>query len=333
MTAKYTAAVFTPPTALGSGGIDTAFDGDLSKCQFPVEHRILNDALGLPVTGYLYTPEAYPHFTFLKNESGHNEQADGNGGRTAACVQRHVVTHSGQGDAVVFNGSVFVNGTKPGSTSFLANPAGVLLNGDVIAGAHGVYLNPYETSLTDGGFDVAAVGSVSRLNRTNDTGAKKAFWSGYRVMSEGTKEIDTGYAAIGPMKIGADFSFATLPSSGTYMQAAVTLKANQRIYGNASGVDPCGVPRRPDSLGAGEFITYNGSAWVFVAGNSATLQVSAAQATVTQAFRHAGNALGFFAATPSAKPTVSGSRGGNAALGSLINALATLGLITDSTTP
>lgn len=41
--------------------------------------------------------------------------------------------------------------------------------------------------------------------------------------------------------------------------------------------------------------------------------------------------LGFFGTTPAAKPTVSGSRGGNAALASLITALAALGLVTDST--
>lgn len=40
--------------------------------------------------------------------------------------------------------------------------------------------------------------------------------------------------------------------------------------------------------------------------------------------------LGFFGTTPAAKQTVSGSRGGNAGLASLLTALATLGLITDS---
>lgn len=45
-----------------------------------------------------------------------------------------------------------------------------------------------------------------------------------------------------------------------------------------------------------------------------------------------GTGIGFFAATPAAKPTVTGSRGGNAALASLITALATLGLVTDSST-
>ncbi|MFD4572112.1 hypothetical protein ACFWNK_01725 [Streptomyces sp. NPDC058417] len=48
--------------------------------------------------------------------------------------------------------------------------------------------------------------------------------------------------------------------------------------------------------------------------------------------RHLGSTLGFYGATAVAKPTVSGSRGGNAALGSLISALASLGLVTDGTT-
>lgn len=43
-----------------------------------------------------------------------------------------------------------------------------------------------------------------------------------------------------------------------------------------------------------------------------------------------GTGLGFNGATPVAKPTVSGSRGSNAALASLLTALANLGLITDS---
>lgn len=44
-----------------------------------------------------------------------------------------------------------------------------------------------------------------------------------------------------------------------------------------------------------------------------------------------GTNLGFYGATPGAKPTITGSRGGNAALGNLLTALATLGLITNST--
>jgi hypothetical protein len=44
-----------------------------------------------------------------------------------------------------------------------------------------------------------------------------------------------------------------------------------------------------------------------------------------------GNTVGFYTAAPVAKQTISGSRGGNAALADLLTKLATLGLITDST--
>lgn len=54
--------------------------------------------------------------------------------------------------------------------------------------------------------------------------------------------------------------------------------------------------------------------------------------TVSLTFRHLGTTLGFYGAAAVAKPTVTGSRGGNAALASLLTALASMGLITDSTT-
>ncbi|KAM3099553.1 hypothetical protein ACKFKG_03180 [Phormidesmis sp. 146-35] len=56
------------------------------------------------------------------------------------------------------------------------------------------------------------------------------------------------------------------------------------------------------------------------------------QLSVYDAFRHSGASIGFLGATPIARPTVSGSRGGNAALLSLTTALKNLGLIIDSTT-
>ena len=53
--------------------------------------------------------------------------------------------------------------------------------------------------------------------------------------------------------------------------------------------------------------------------------------TVFGALSAQGN-VGFYGATPASKPTVTGSRGGNAALASLLTKLASLGLITDGTT-
>jgi hypothetical protein len=47
---------------------------------------------------------------------------------------------------------------------------------------------------------------------------------------------------------------------------------------------------------------------------------------------HDGSNIGFFGEAPNSKQTVTGSRGGNAALASLLTALASYGLITDSST-
>ena len=47
---------------------------------------------------------------------------------------------------------------------------------------------------------------------------------------------------------------------------------------------------------------------------------------------HDGSNVGFYGAAPAAKPTVTGSRGANAALADLLTELASLGLLTDSST-
>jgi hypothetical protein len=66
------------------------------------------------------------------------------------------------------------------------------------------------------------------------------------------------------------------------------------------------------------------------AGDSAYVSIGCLDATVTGALDHDGSTLGVFATAPTTKQTVTGSRGGNAALASLLTALAAYGLVTDS---
>jgi hypothetical protein len=68
------------------------------------------------------------------------------------------------------------------------------------------------------------------------------------------------------------------------------------------------------------FLSSSGSMDFFGSGNNITMSITA------------DDKLGFFNAAPIVKPTVSGSKGANAALTSLITALKNLGLITDTTT-
>ena len=69
---------------------------------------------------------------------------------------------------------------------------------------------------------------------------------------------------------------------------------------------------------------------VLQAGTGTTLQ-AAGSITVAGALSVTGN-VGFFGTTATTKPTVTGSKGSNAALASLLTALANVGLVTDSTT-
>jgi hypothetical protein len=66
---------------------------------------------------------------------------------------------------------------------------------------------------------------------------------------------------------------------------------------------------------------FNGSTGVF----------RAKDVYINEILSHEGSFVGFYNATPTGKPTVTGSRGGNAALTSLLTSLATQGLITNST--
>lgn len=53
----------------------------------------------------------------------------------------------------------------------------------------------------------------------------------------------------------------------------------------------------------------------------------------TQAINITADGLGFFDGTPATRPTITGSRGGNTALASLLSELNLMGLIADATTP
>lgn len=231
---RYFSRVSAAPASLGDhDSVDTAFNGDLSKCLFPVEHRITGSgALGTPSSGYVYTPEAYPHYTvlFIGSAAGHNQSTTGNGGRTGAAAWRGEVKHYGNGDAAVFNASVLVAGNKSGATNVLAQPAGVIINGNMSAAADHVYLNSLEFSMSDGGFDIAAAGPVINMERTNATGSQGAFWYGARVQSIGSASIDAAYSTTGKMKVGVDFAGGGV-DLGTN-QAAMSLEAGHKIYFN-----------------------------------------------------------------------------------------------------
>lgn len=66
--------------------------------------------------------------------------------------------------------------------------------------------------------------------------------------------------------------------------------------------------------------------------NAAMVTVSSTVVTMAGELKHTGSKVGFYNAATVAKQAIAGSRGGNAALADLLTKLATMGLITDSST-
>lgn len=275
---KYFSNISAPPSSIGDeSSVVTAFNGDNSLSPFQIEHRVTGEAtLGKPSAGYVYQPETMPNYTYLYNTSGWNQLLNANGGRTGIAAYRAKVDQYGQGDAVAFNASVFIASTKTGSTHFLANPAGVLFNGDMGAGADGIYFNPHEIIMHDNGYDVAAVGFVANFSRSNPAGKKSCIWHGARYQSVGSAACDAILSASGSWKNGIDFTQAQT-DFGTN-QAAISLKAGQRIYfnnaANASGNTESGWHT---TVYNGDYIAYNSSHIDIVAGGNPNLQVSSGQ--------------------------------------------------------
>jgi hypothetical protein len=267
---RWFSAIAAAPSSFGTHtSILTAFNGDTSKVQMLVEHRITGAAtLGQPTSGYSYTPEAYPHYTYVYNEAGHNNSTSGNTGRTIACGYHTRIVNNGNGDMAAYNAKATVSGTKAGATSFLANPAVSVLNGDLTTTVAGAYLNCLEFALDDNGFDCAGIGLVFNMARSVTTGALGEAWNGVRIQSSATgQDIDSGYFVSGPMRYGIDLVH------GTFSSGAIAIKADDKIYLNATA-DPNTLKRYPASAG-NSYIDYNSASSIIriVSGGTASLQV------------------------------------------------------------
>lgn len=267
---KFYSNLTTAPASFGTHDvIETAFNGDLRHSHFQVEARITGaSTLGTPSTGYLYTPEAYPHYTYLYNESGHNESNSSNVGRTAACAYRTRVYQAGQGDAVAYNFSGYVSTAKAGATSWLANPSVCGFNGNITIGAAGTYANPFETEIDLNGLDAAGVGYVANIKRdVGDTVAGLgAVTLGFRAQSTGTYPVDAAFSAVGSFKSGLDLTPVTLNVS----KGAVVLKQGDRIYGNGGSSDGF----KATSTGTDWIERSTSGFWNFIYNNVSCLQVN-----------------------------------------------------------
>jgi hypothetical protein len=254
------------PNADDSGGILAAFNGEQTYTAFALRSRLRTQTiLGAPTSGYLYTVEAIPFRLWHLNRAGHNQGTTDNNGRTGSPAMRVNITSTfgstpssskADGDTSAYNFSAFINATqKVGATVWLANPAVVGVNGDMLAGADYVYLNGGEVIYDDGGFDVSMIHDVANMERTNATGGQKCTAIGYRLQSIGTQPIDAGWSARGPIGIGIDLSTATIS------RAAITLAAGQKIDFNSTNADSLLFP--DETVLGGESLEWSAAAAAF----------------------------------------------------------------------
>jgi hypothetical protein len=269
------------PTAYGEqGAISSAFDGDLSYLAQAFAKTITGTALGTPSTGYVQKPENATVFTFVENQSGHNQTTYSNEGRTGGSVHETRFVHKGQGDFGAIHIAGTVMGAKPGATSFLASPAAVAINGGLVSTADGAYLNTLEFNHTDLGHSIAAIGGVFNFNRTNPAAPLSEVWMGLRMQSSGLA-ADVAYSAQGAWKRGLDLTAADIGPGG----AAIVMKAGQRIY--FEGVPSGEVAWSQNAGGASLFS--DGNNIVFGHNNVARLIVNS---WVTQVNSDAGLKIG-----------------------------------------
>lgn len=231
----------TPTRASLDTFIFSAFDGDTSHIAYPCQTRITGaTTLGQPATGYQDNPYVSCAYLVLNigSTTGWNQFTDHSDGRTNASAIMGRVIHQGMGDGGLLYAKITVSGAKPSATTWLANPAGFIVGGQVAAGADGVYLEPIgDIDCKDLGFDVSCMSMVLNSSRTNATAALNQAWSAIRLQdgNGATKAIDSKISLQGLTRIGIDLASLNLTDlSGSTVKSAIVLGDSQGIYFNGS---------------------------------------------------------------------------------------------------
>lgn len=212
---------------------------------------------------------------------------------------------------VEYNGTEVVSGTSQGADVIGPSGANAIL--DVVA---------------QGSTDDPVLGLRGAAN-----GGMRVYWdesasTGYITQTDaaGTVEdIWMTFAKNGPI---------SFYNNGTLQFRLSTTAGEVEVINGAGGSAICQV----NSTGNGTarmYVAANETHVQSVQGSSANLYLDAYDGTTIYNGMRIGAVsgaprIGFFNGTPAVKPTVTGSRGGNAALASLLTALAGLGLLTDS---
>lgn len=231
-------------------------------------------------------------------------------------------------------------------TEFLVDPSDTLVFSDVGA-PNRVMRMPASgvlpVSAIDGGASLALTAAAVNIATTAGDVLAAGNPTGAATIDGLTTTVKAaGSIALRPTGDTGD-SLQVVWSSGAGPATEIRAVENRLFLSAGSGSaqdDDTRLRMVSDANGANWYFDYDGTQGLALLVNPAGACFLDAANAASFALRHNGTnrvqvnatGLGFFNSTPAAKPTVTGSRGGNAALASLLTALATLGLITDSST-
>lgn len=280
-----------------------------------------------------------PAFEVLSTEGGasstfsdmlylHHGAADG----TAATRRLGLVLHVGEpgtaGDAAK-SAALYIES----SAASFASPSFIIARGDAalmtfpasgaVVLARSLSLTPTANLTIAPGTAQAAIvaGNTAYGVQASDSGyARVASAGSYYVYGGGVHSDTAGSAGAGGVVLA---TFATSSGAGLLTMSRVHLLAGSdslKIGSDAS----TRLVAAPTAIQA-----YNVAAVSTLTVNAAGGDVTVGDAT-DSAIRIRALTLGFFGAVPVVRQTVTGSRGGNAALASVLTALSNLGLIIDS---
>lgn len=309
-TTNYTATDTNPNayTMTGARGIYlAAFDGagyTVGDANTPVPLATLPPAAAVDIAGYSTTATRWRKGIVFRNGSLYRGTGDGSAGEAVA-------VDMAAGHAVVWEASSTIRGAviRSDVTAVASQDVGIVFANNVVQ-----IVGTTEFPMMEFVRDSAGAGAVNNAKFTNArTGISP------KLSAQGT---DANVGLEFQAKAAGVIRF--LGQGGAAESLRVQFNNSYVNFLTATG----GLTTAPVVIGAGGSDTNISTS---VAGKgTGNAQLTDSAGVVKVAANSTG--LGFFGATPAAKPSITGARGGNAALASLLTQGATLGLWTDSTT-